>query len=242
MTSTESCTPNKIFLVINGVEDRLQVVIGQNKEVLFSQETKAPAKGILVLPQAIETGCQLTGIESGDIDRIACVRGPGAFTGLRITLALTLGLAKGRNIPLAGIDYLPLLAEAPAHFLKSEIWVMTYARKKIVYRQGFLKKRNALKAISRPQAVPLVQALQEVKTRKTDSFLLGTGIRKNLDVCGQYLSQEKILDQIWDYPSGSVLLKKAVQANYSYQPVEPMYLRSSDAEANYSEIAAKRGI
>src|ERR1700731_3455040 len=45
-----------------------------------------------------------------DLDAVAAARGPGSFTGLRVGLSLTAGLAYARHIPLHLVDSLPILA------------------------------------------------------------------------------------------------------------------------------------
>lgn len=45
-----------------------------------------------------------------DIDAIACTRGPGAFTGLRIGVGVAKGLAYGQNLPIYAVSSLAALA------------------------------------------------------------------------------------------------------------------------------------
>ena len=46
-----------------------------------------------------------------EIDLIACTKGPGSFTGLRIAAATAKGLALERRIPILGISTLEMLKE-----------------------------------------------------------------------------------------------------------------------------------
>ncbi|HKV30368.1 MAG TPA: tRNA (adenosine(37)-N6)-threonylcarbamoyltransferase complex dimerization subunit type 1 TsaB [Candidatus Dormibacteraeota bacterium] len=50
------------------------------------------------------------GGEPDDIDAVLAARGPGSFTGLRVSLSLAAGLAYAAHIPLYLADSLPILA------------------------------------------------------------------------------------------------------------------------------------
>jgi len=50
------------------------------------------------------------------------------------------------------------------------------------------------------------------------------------------------LPEHWDNPKPELLLELAADLPYSHSPLEPMYLRGSDAEENLPQIAQKRGI
>lgn len=227
-------------MVLNGAEERLQLVLGKGRELLYSQEIKVPAQGMKYLPLAIERCFQIIKISPSELEGIACVRGPGAFTGLRVVLAIATGLSKGGNIPMAGLDYLSLLAQEPCLFSKGEVWVCSYARQDLVYLQGF-KPPEAM-ALTSPHTCSIKQAVEYISQRETKVYLLGSGVRRHYELWKNALPYTQILDEIWDSPSINVLLLKGSQAKYSYEPIQPLYLRPSDAEANLPQIAAERGI
>ncbi len=52
------------------------------------------------------------GTDAGDVARIVAARGPGSFTGIRVTLAVAQGLALGLARPVVGIDVRDVMAEA----------------------------------------------------------------------------------------------------------------------------------
>ncbi|MFW6415576.1 MAG: tRNA (adenosine(37)-N6)-threonylcarbamoyltransferase complex dimerization subunit type 1 TsaB [Thermodesulfobacteriota bacterium] len=240
MTYIDSCTPNNYYLILNGVEDRLQIVIGSEQDVYYAWEMRALKQGMRYLPPAVEEGLQASGIDVSDLSGIACVRGPGNFTGLRIVLSIASGMNKGSGVPLAGLDYLPLLAMGPCQLNQGEVWVLTHARHELVFAQGFAAPGDW--ALSSPCALSLQEATAMLANRDRDIVVLGSGVRRNLQYIKQYLPQANILDSLWDRLGADTLLREALKLQYSQEAVQPLYLRKSDAEENIGQIAAKRGI
>ncbi|HMB31634.1 MAG TPA: hypothetical protein VKN82_07410, partial [Desulfohalobiaceae bacterium] len=110
MTCIEFSAPNRLLLVLNGTETLLQVILGQGNEIYYAKAIRVVSQSMRFLPEILEDCFRDTGVKASLLEGIACVRGPGMFTGIRVVLSVGMGLAKGWNIPMAGIDYLPLLA------------------------------------------------------------------------------------------------------------------------------------
>ena len=70
-------------LIMNASEGRIQFVLEQEGSLACAQEWSAPSKGTELLTPALADAFQRLGIMPSDISRIACVAGPGGFTGLR---------------------------------------------------------------------------------------------------------------------------------------------------------------
>ena len=239
MTSTGSSTPTDPILVLNGAESRLQIVLGQGGEVFWAQDIQSRNRAVVTLPQILDHCFELTGLSPADLGGIACVCGPGTFTGLRVVISLAMGLGLGANISLAGLDYLPLLAASPCLPPADEIWVCTFARRGLVYLQGFSPDRTPL---GPPEALMELEALARLQKRKQNLILVGTGLRPNPGLWQDKLPQASLAHPMCDHPHPQVLLEQAQAATYAHEPIEPLYLRISDAEANLAAIAAKRGL
>jgi len=134
---------SSLTLVLNGAEARLQIVCGHGTELVFSQEWFTPRHGMQVLVPALVDALHRTGLTLAAIGRIAVVRGPGSFTGLRLVLSTALGLSLPALLPMAGIGYMDALAaDAAALRPCDNIWCITHARRGLVHIQGFTSRYN----------------------------------------------------------------------------------------------------
>jgi len=224
------------YLALNCAEERIHVVLGTNQGLMFSEEILCPGQSIRHLPTAMERALRVHELSVKDLAGIACVRGPGSFTGLRIAHAAMYGLARPFATPMAGLVYLELLAAQAAPLVHGEVWVLTYARKAQVYIQGFAEGRP-LGPIS---PMPVSAARSLLASRPTGLTLLGSGVRKNPELLE--LPGSTLLSPGFDTPMATTLLAAACNAAYSTQAPTPLYLRKSDAEENLDAIAHARGI
>jgi tRNA threonylcarbamoyl adenosine modification protein YeaZ len=233
---TSSAISDSAYLVLNCAEERIQVVLGTPAALLFSEEILCPGQSIRHLPTAMQRALDVSGIPADSLAGIACVRGPGSFTGLRIAHAAMYGLARPAAVPMAGLAYLEMLAAQAAPFVHGETWVLTYARKAQVYIQGFSDGRPLA-----PVRFGRVPEIREFLARRPGpSFLLGSGLRKNPEL--QDVPGASFLPATLDTPLPATLLGAACAANYSGDLPAPTYLRKSDAEDNLDAIARARGI
>ncbi|PTN38916.1 tRNA (adenosine(37)-N6)-threonylcarbamoyltransferase complex dimerization subunit type 1 TsaB [Desulfonatronum sp. SC1] len=246
--------PSRLLLTLNGVEDRVQIVLARGTTLVLHQEWAAPARVMRFLVPALEQALNLLGLKMHDLSGIACVRGPGNFTGLRLCLATTYGLAMGAGLPMGGLDYLPLLAAGPAPMLQGRLAVLTHARTRLVHAQSFqVSASPASREISTELRVtplndPRILAVDipsDLHSLLGDDdqplYLLGSGVRRNLEWIKAELPQARVLDPSWDAPQAHVLIQAAMNATFGLTPIEPLYLRPCDAEENLEFFAAKRG-
>ena len=236
-----------LLLVLNGTEERLQIVLGRpigNKhELLAGQDWTVTKQSLKFLAPAVDGMLRLFGARPADLARIACVRGPGGFTGTRLALAAAHGIAAGGGQLLAGLDVLPVHALGATGLFPGTLHVVTHSRRRQVYLQSFEARTGA------PLTGPLPLTLEEAATHLADRpgphTLLGTGIRNNrefFDGLLPRLDRATLLSEEWNVPRHDTLLRAASSAEYSRGPVEPLYLRPSDAEDNLDDIARKRGL
>lgn len=83
--------------------------------------------------------CKDAKISTKDIEVLACTRGPGSFTGLRIGMSALKGMAYALNRPLVSVSTMEVLANAVPCFDGAIVTVMD-AKKQRWYLAAFEKK------------------------------------------------------------------------------------------------------
>ncbi|HVI58195.1 MAG TPA: tRNA (adenosine(37)-N6)-threonylcarbamoyltransferase complex dimerization subunit type 1 TsaB [Luteimonas sp.] len=142
-TSTEACS---VALWIDGeVRERFELAPRRHAE--------------LALPWA-EALLADAGVAKSRLDAIAVGRGPGAFTGVRLAIAIAQGIALALDRPVVPVSTLAALAAGAASDAGDRILAAIDARMGEVYSAAFARDGDALAAlsaetVSRPEAVAL---------------------------------------------------------------------------------------
>ncbi len=90
-----------------------------------------------LMPTVMEL-CSNAKIGTKDIDVLACTRGPGSFTGLRIGMAAFKGMAYALGKPLVSVSTMEVLANCVPYFDGAVVTVLD-AKKQRWYLAAFLK-------------------------------------------------------------------------------------------------------
>jgi tRNA threonylcarbamoyladenosine biosynthesis protein TsaB len=246
-------TPGRI-LIVNGAEERLQLVLADNGSLVSAKEAVSPGRAMQVLVPEVNAllrallgalpggmpGTPRDSCAKAPVDGIACVVGPGSFTSIRLTLATVFGLSRGWSVPLAPIPYLPLLASAPSSMLSGEIWVATHARQRQIYLQAF--QAPSCGPLFTAFSPTLEQAKLLLERTAEPPCVLGSGIVRNAEFWDALGQKVRLLDQSWNHPRPDDLVRAAQAATFGHGPLAPIYLRPSDAEENLRSICERRGV
>ncbi|TVM16218.1 tRNA (adenosine(37)-N6)-threonylcarbamoyltransferase complex dimerization subunit type 1 TsaB [Oceanidesulfovibrio indonesiensis] len=261
MTSSESSTaPDfRALLCVNGAEEHIQLCLlaaadpargGEAYHLLHFEEHAIAGRANPVLVPAMQRVLQQCAIplELGALG-VACVRGPGSFTGLRLTLSACLGLAEALDLPLAGMDYLPLAASAALSRMDDDVqsgslFIASHARRRQIYCQGFSIPGG--EPLTRPDVLALEEVPAFIAAHPGPHYLAGTGLERNKAPLGALLADAGLtisaLTPEQCRPAAATFLAAAPSLSFSRRPIEPLYLRGSDAEENLPSIAALRGL
>ena len=218
-TATEACS---VALYLDGeVRERFEIAPRRHAE--------------LALPWADALLAE-AGVARSQLDAIAVGRGPGAFTGVRLAIALAQGIALALDIPVVPVSTLRALAARAQPFVGEEENVLAAidARMGEIYAAPFRRAGDDLVAIGDEVVIaPDAYVLPEVESG--DWFGVGTGfaagdgiLQARLSACGfRGISMDAL-------PHAADVARLAASANargetLAAELVEPAYLRNNVA-------------
>ena len=227
-----------MYLIINCAEGDLQIILGNSERLWFSSSLYVPGRAMKYMAPGIEWALGSLEMQTHELQGIACVSGPGSFTGVRMSLAHALGLACAHNIPLAGLSFMQALAMGPGPLIQGTLLVLVHSRREQVYAQAFSCPGLA---VSSPAKNLNLSEVKDLLSAYPDPvYLTGSGVRRNMDFFHHHRST--VLPRHWDVPAPHNLLRMSLEASWDTSLPAPEYLRASEAEENLARIAAGRGL
>ena len=169
-----------------------------------------------------------------DLSLIGVGRGPGGFTGIRVGLATAVGLSLSTGAGVWPVDSLAVLAcGVQGH--RGVVVPLFDARRSEVYGGAYrLGPEGHIESVYGPVVAPIDRVLEDVKSYlKPDEepLIIGSGAIA-------YSKQSAVCPSV-HVPSGVVTARLAAQQWLSADrtlasapPVDPVYVRPSDAELN----------
>ncbi len=198
------------------------------------------ASNTMLLP-AIDDLLAHRGIDRSSIDAVACGRGPGSFTGVRICIATAKGIASALGAPLIGVSTLDAVAwQLQKGGARGEALVVADAMRKEVYP---VRYRLSDEGAVRLEPDRVVKAAEEAAALSDNDALLiaGDALAKYADL---FVHAGTLAPEDAWTPEGAGLLA-CVQAAWRAGDVDPfdarrhdpalvlpVYTRLSDAEEN----------
>ncbi len=238
--------------VLNASEGQLNIVLGTVDGILCSQSwatsAKGPIKGAEILTPALDALFSISPFKINDVERWACVHGPGSFTGIRLVLGTVAGIRRITKAQNASIDFLQALA-FDAHniceqMLKADVqkvWTLSHARRDMVHCQTFSLNKNDLpKPLNTARLAMIDEVIKEL-SNEDKPLVIGSGYAKNKDWFDSHLPKDTtVIEHV--NPSSEALWQLALKANYHTNDLEPLYTRPCDAVENLDSIAKKQGM
>jgi len=213
------------ILALDTSSDRVLLSLG-------TEGSEEPAAGLVSTEKSHGPGL-LTHVErlfqgqEPGVYAIACGRGPGSFTGVRIGLSFAKTFAWVRKIPLYTFDvfdlYFTLAGEA------GPVWVLEDARRGELYACAMTDG-----VIMRGPEVTTFERVLEIAPPQ--ARFLGSGARLHAQALMDRFGASAV-DGVEQLPDAGALHRTAVRIWRKTEPgnpvtAEPLYLRASDAEVN----------
>jgi len=242
-----------LTLILNALEGRLQIVLMEGSDCLCAQDWTAPRRGTELLAPALERIFSGLRLRVSRLERIACVHGPGSFTGVRLVLSTAAALARASGALLAGLDYMQALALGVPAFMADRngaaqrIWVLTHARRDVAHVQVFAPGRDddALpRAVSELELLSPQHCLQRMGEQAQGGmrlWALGSALARHEEFAALPVSLVSCMPARFWKPLPEALLLLAQRASYSHRDIDPLYVQPCDAVANLENIATRRG-
>lgn len=226
---------DKSFLAIDASTEHCSVALccGGQK---YTQTCETPKSHANVLLPMIDAVLQEGAVPLKDLNALVVSLGPGSFTGIRIGIGVTQGLAYGSGLPIIGFSSLETLAwqvfcdrKSLGHKLLEGTVILPCldARMSEVYWAAYICKDNSICEIHSP-CVTDIQSLRIFVTQ-LDTECIGAGHgwyvadAPQLKQCDFAVLPKAVamLDLIDEYKRCSKVLSEYTAAN-----IEPLYLRN----------------
>ncbi len=172
-------------------------------------------------------------VDISQIDVFAVTVGPGSFTGLRIGISTVRALAQAINKPVVAINTLKALAYNLSHW-DGIIVPMLDARRDEVFTAAYEFKYGGIIEVTEPCVMTINEICEKYRGQRT--ILLGDGV---------IMHHEELINQGFDFAPSQLMETRASalcvatidaisKGNLcSYNDVQPLYLRKSQAEREY---------
>ena len=131
---------SKYILAIETSSSICGAAIIHNKEILSIEEKDVRRKHAELLPGLTKASLSNIKITLDDIDAIAISIGPGSFTGLRIGLGFSKGIAYAKNLPIIPVPSMLSLAYSLKEYQPKQGILHSHANK--VFFQTFRWENN----------------------------------------------------------------------------------------------------
>jgi tRNA threonylcarbamoyladenosine biosynthesis protein TsaB len=232
-------------VIVLGIETATQQVgcsIGGVEGSLASFHAAHGRRHAETLVPAIEFVCSSIGMSLREISVIAVDVGPGLFTGLRVGIATAKSMAQALRVPMIGLSSLDLLAHK-VRFTHKLIVPVIDAKRGEVFSAYYRHVPGGIQRVTDFNVGSARDLGDDLLARGEDALVIGDGARRYASDLGGDRGVIEFGGGGVAYPSAVDLVELAhpralLEEFVQPRELEPLYLRKSDAEINWSSRAA----
>lgn len=214
------------LLAVDTVTEACSAALLMDEEVQEKFTIQPRGHTGLILPMIDELLSE-AGLVLSQLDAIAVDRGPGSFTGVRISTGVVQGLAFSVDLPVVPISSLAALALAGSLSTSSDmVLAMIDARMNEVYWGCYQTDHDEPRLVGEEQVGPV----SRIPVQSGNTVCIGSGAREyaaELDGHSNYQFND---DASRDYPHAAEIARLArliaAEQSVSAERLKPVYLRN----------------
>lgn len=236
------------LLAIEASTDACSVGLAIGGDIKCDHRLAPQQHGALVLPMVNQLMSE-AGISAKQLDGLAYGRGPGSFTGVRIGVAVTQGIALGADIGVFGVSTMQSIAQGCLReFGDTHVAVSMDARMNEVYYCAYTQDENeAMKALIDEQVClqQSIHALPETQAMNDSTWRwAGSGAERYVDDVKEYFAIDDSAIRTDRWPHAQDLLSLALPRILAGEMIaaehaSPVYLRDKVAQTTAEREAHK---
>ena len=218
--------------------DTFSIGLAVKKQCYYLELNNGQKHSELIM-EGMELVLGMAGIEKTDLQRIACMEGPGSFTGLRIGFATAKGLAFALDLPLIPVPTLDCMAYSYSFWPGIVIPVID-AKKNAYFCALYLQGKRICDYLDSS----IEELISLIKDKNIRHPLLITGPAASLvfpALNGHFPGTVVTTDNKRGYAAELLILSEKTCILTAEENCGPMYLRKSDAELlNEHQLSGKQ--
>ncbi|MCB0351613.1 MAG: tRNA (adenosine(37)-N6)-threonylcarbamoyltransferase complex dimerization subunit type 1 TsaB [Bdellovibrionales bacterium] len=167
------------------------------------------------------------------LNRLAVGTGPGSFTGIRVGINFIRTLGYGLHLPIYSLNSLHLLASQIKDSSFSNIRVVQYAFRDLLYTGQYKLDQGRVVEFEKPSAVTAAQLITQLKE---PTLILGSGAELLLSLASPKINEYIIRNTDFSDDPHSVFFQNTCALDKSLIHLTdwihtiPLYIRASEAE------------
>lgn len=212
------------ILALDAVTEACSAALWNDGEVR-ARYTVAPREHTRLILPMVDELLQEADLKLADLDLIAFDRGPGSFTGIRVTLSVVQGLAFATGLPVLPVSSLAALAQAAYRVNGVErVLGLIDARMGELY-WGKYQRDGALMVLQDEEGVAPLAAIPRCEMCQ----LVGSGVATYAPELGQAGYTDLVDDELLCYPRAEYIAELAAsrpEQAVAVDEAQPVYLRN----------------
>ena len=162
------------ILALDAATEACSAALQFDGEVIHRFEVAPQQHSQKLLPFVDELLAE-AGIKLQQLDGLAYGQGPGSFTGVRIGVAITQGLAFGADLPVVGVSSLATMAQQVISENSAEQVVTAIDARMAEIYLGYYRNQNGLATLMEQERVLKPDEIQPLQQMTAKAFSAGTG-------------------------------------------------------------------